>query len=199
MRMTGGIRRETGGFMPVSSLLWDCCRMRAPSHIPRRRLGRRGCGMPMAPLARLEHAVGAIDRPGKAAYLTMRDVRLNLKQPLMPGVCAICQRSVPECETLPRRRPSGPGRRRMPSAQLTTNIPLVRKFRTHSQQTSRSQSCDRADPAPVIKVRFQAGHVTTCELRRYPVRRRFRLAGHVPWSRSSSLFFSFLRWVWPPL
>ena len=31
--------------------------------------------------------------------------------------------------------------------------PLVRKFRARSRQTSRSQRYDRADPAPVIKVR----------------------------------------------
>jgi hypothetical protein len=33
-------------------------------------------------------------------------------------------------------------------------IPLVRKFRVYSQQTSRSQRYSRAGPTPVIKVRY---------------------------------------------
>jgi hypothetical protein len=53
------------------------------------RLSGARCGMPMAPLAWLEYAVGAIGRRGKAAALTMRDGRVNLQQPQTSDTSAI--------------------------------------------------------------------------------------------------------------
>jgi hypothetical protein len=102
---------------------------------------RRGCSLPMAPLACLDHAVGAIGIPGKAAPLTMRDVRLNMQQPAIR-----CKPFVIMIFPMPRRAEWWPNR--LQEKQTSQHWPIASLVRPRRGKRQLAGVTRPVRPAP---------------------------------------------------